>query len=135
MESVTVRVNGRERVVNGVRLDDGTVLVNCTPHTIDVYVNNEKILSIPPSGIVTRVQVQQTVQGSLRVRGRDIPVVQNMYGRVADLPEPAEGQVRFIVSLLVLQAVRRFDLLAPDTGPSAVRRNGQIAGIRQFVKG
>ncbi|MEM2991102.1 MAG: hypothetical protein QXQ02_07975, partial [Halobacteria archaeon] len=64
-----------------------------------------------------------------------IPVVKTTYGEVLDLPEPEPG-VFYIVSGVVLSAVgdSRQDLLAPDTGPASVVRDGdgKIVGVRRL---
>ena len=54
---------------------------------------------------------------------------------VENLPDNDTGQRWFIVSRMVFEAApERSDLLAPDTGPSAVRdESGRILGVTQFV--
>lgn len=62
-----------------------------------------------------------------------IPTVQNVYGEVENLPEPQEGTY-FLVNAMVLTASTRMDLLAPDTGPTAIRdEKGQVKEVVRFV--
>ncbi|MHC1589316.1 MAG: hypothetical protein ACXQS1_05835 [Methermicoccaceae archaeon] len=105
-------------------------LVNLTPHAITV-VQNGKTLEIPPSDRVARVDVRQTVVG--HVNG--IPIVKSEFGEIAGLPEPQQGVV-YICSTMVAQAAAkkmRIDVLAPDTGPTAIRdESGRIVAVRRF---
>ena len=52
-----------------------------------------------------------------------------LYGEVEGLPEPQPG-VLYIVSMLVAQRVMRADVVSPDSGPTAIRENGQIVAVR-----
>ena len=105
-------------------------LVNLTSHVITV-VQNGKTLEIPPSGKVARVDVRQTVVG--HVNG--IPIVKSEFGEIAGLPEPQPGVI-YICSTMVAQAAAkkmRIDVLAPDTGPTAVKdTRGNIVAVRRF---
>ena len=103
--------------------------VNLTPHSIRVVLDGGE-LEIPPSGTVARVAVKQKLVGNID----GIPLVRNEWGSIEGLPEPKDGIV-YIVSSLVLSRIRgRTDVVAPDTGPSAIRDNkGRITGIRRFV--
>jgi hypothetical protein len=101
--------------------------VNLTPHALTV----EGLGTIPASGSVARVTVNSTDVGSVggvRLRAQ-------LKGQVSGLPALTEG-VTYIVSGMVLDALggsRRADVVAPDTGPDAVRENGQIVAVRGFV--
>ncbi|BBW98988.1 hypothetical protein [Geobacillus subterraneus] len=110
-------------------------LVNLTPHTVNVVGAEDKaVLSVSPSGNVARVTTKQVVIGS--VAGVD--VVRTEFGAVEGLPEPQDGVV-YVVSTLVLQALKangvaRSDVVSPDTSPASVVRNadGQVVGVRRF---
>lgn len=108
------------------------LILNYTPHTINVYdaEGREVIRSYPPSGEVARVNVTAKEVGT----ANGVPVVHNTFGAVEGLPEPLV-ETRILVSLMVLQAANRHDLLAPDTGPASVVRDdaGNIVGVRRFV--
>jgi len=108
--------------------------INLTPHTINVQVGGINY-PIPTAGDC-RVTVKQVKNKVLKFHGEDIPVMTNEYGSVTGLPEPKEDTI-YIVSLMALNALcgTRPDVIAPDSGLSAIRENGQIVAVRQFVKG
>lgn len=101
-------------------------MVNLTPHDINVVVG-ETTITIPKSGTVARVTSTQTEVGNIN----GIPVVKTVFGTVEGLPEP-EIDTIYIVSSLVLAQLERVDVVAPDTGPTALRENGQIVAVRRF---
>jgi hypothetical protein len=108
--------------------------VNLTPHEISLANEaGEIITTVPPSGVVARVQTTQETVGAID----GFSVVKTSYGQVENLPEPQEGTI-YVVSLLVLQAlqaagVSRPDVVGPDTGPTCVRSaDGKIAAVRRF---
>ena len=110
--------------------------VNLTPHEITVYdsTGQNVILKIPPSGKVARVSVFSRVIGEIN----GIPIRRAEYGEVQDLPEPKEGVI-YIVSTVLLIALRekgiaRDDVVAPDTNPDSVVRDpqGRVIGVRYF---
>lgn len=103
--------------------------VNCTPHAVTVLVP-KGFISYPASGVVARVDtLRKEIPNDIGFR-----LVRQTFGNVVDLPEPADGTV-YIVSGMVLAALNgsRIDVVAPDTGPDAVRENGQIVAVRGFV--
>lgn len=107
-------------------------IINLTPHEIKVL-----DLGIAPSGQVARVGVNQEQIGSVQIEGLEISVVANGYGDVQGLPDPQDGVV-YLVSTMVLQALEsaglyRPDVFAPDTGPTALRENGQIKAVTRLV--
>jgi hypothetical protein len=65
------------------------------------------------------------------------PVVFCFPGIVEGLPEYVMGTY-LIVSSMVAQhpdiAITRPDVLAPNTGPTAIRENGQIVAVRGFQR-
>ncbi len=110
------------------------MLINLTPHTINVIGADGAEHAIPPSGQVARVTTTETVVGACPVTGA--PVVQRRFGAVEGLPE--EG-VPCLVSALVLSAVPgRAGVYAPDSGPTAIRftegpQKGQIRAVTRLV--
>lgn len=101
--------------------------VNLTPHAITV----EGLGTIPASGQVARVETRRCCVGSIN----GVRLVSQTFGDVQNLPEPREGVV-YVVSSLVLSALAgtRRDVVAPDTGADAVRENGQIMAVMGFVQ-
>lgn len=111
-------------------------MINLTPHTINVVdgVDGETIHQIPASGQVARVATASVLQGTLGLPGGVVvPVTSTRYGDVEGIPAP--GGEKFLVSSLVLDRLPveyRGQAFAPDTGPSALRKDGQVVAVRQF---
>lgn len=112
------------------------MILNLTPHDINVVdgVDGVTIHQIPASGQVARVAATPVIQGTLGLPGGVvIPVTSTVYGDVEGVPAP--GGEKFIVSSLVLDrlgAEYRGQAFAPDTGATAVRKDGQVVAVRQF---
>ena len=102
-------------------------ILNYTPHAIVVRLADGTDRAFPPSGVVARVKTTdvplEAVDG--------IPTVRMTFGEVEGLLPEEEGTI-CIVSSLVAQASGRSDLIAPNTGPTAIRENGQIVAVRGF---
>jgi len=100
--------------------------INCTPHALTV----EGLGTLPASGILPRCATLRSVAPSLG----GIRVTSQTMGEVTGLPGQAPDTV-YIVSGMVLSALNgtRPDVVAPDTGPDAIRENGQIVAVRGFV--
>ena len=112
-------------------------MINLTPHTINVVdgVDGETLVALPASGQVARVATTPLNLGTLGLPGGVVlPVVSTVYGDVTGIPAP--GGEKFIVSSLVLDRLGpeyRGQAFAPDTGPTAVRKDdGQVIAVRQF---
>ena len=111
-------------------------MINLTPHAIGVLdgVDGVTVHTIAPSGQVARVAATPVLQGTLGLPGGVVvPVTSTSYGDVEGVPAP--GGEKFLVSSLVLDRLGpeyRGQAFAPDTGPSAVRKDGQVVAVRQF---
>jgi len=107
------------------------VVVNLTPHLVVLKGTTEVI--IHPSGSVARVATEQETVARL---WGEIPIVRTKLGAIQGLPEAKPGKVLYIVSSMVAQAaasIGRFDVAAPDTGPTAVRgEDGQVKAVRRL---
>lgn len=108
-----------------------TRLINLTPHAINLMAGDATI-TIQPSGVVARCATTRTQVDVLAVDGVQIPVNQIGFGAVQGLPDPQDG-VLFIVSSLVANAAKdRQDLLTVD---DAVRdAGGNIIGCRALAR-
>lgn len=105
------------------------MFVNLTPHAIVVLVAGQDIF-LPCAGDPVRVETTQ--EAVCDIDG--IPVVKTTTGAIVGLPEPIDGYV-FVTSSMVAQAAAaagRSDVVSPDTGPSAVRENGQVVAVTRF---
>lgn len=111
-------------------------MLNLTPHAIGVVdgVDGETVHILPASGQVARVSTRAVPQGTLGLPGGVVlPVMTTVYGDVENVPAP--GGEKFLVSSIVLDRLGpeyRGQAFAPDTGPTAVRKDGQVVAVRQF---
>lgn len=110
-------------------------IVNLTPHALTI----EGVGTLPASGQIARVS---TVRMGMGDRGGVRVTLQNL-GQVEGLPASQPDTI-YIVSGMVLDALKRqvaqvgasragADVFAPDTGPDAIRENGQIVAVRGLV--
>ena len=109
-----------------------TTFINCTPHALTV----EGLGTLPASGHIARCATVRTPceWGLEENEAPMVRLVAQKMGAVDGLPAPSWG-VFYVVSALVLGALNgsRPDVVAPDTGPDAIRENGQIVAVRGFV--
>jgi len=109
------------------------MIVNLTPHPISLANEAGEVTeTIAPHPAGPARCKTQSVPTGRDVEG--VKVFRNTFGNVEGLPAPTEG-FSYIVSSIVLAAVddSRVDVVAPDTGPTAVRdENGRILAVRQF---
>ena len=109
-------------------------LVNLTPHSITIAFAGQKV-TIPPSGTVARVEMEQVERGIRVIDGLHVPVHANVPKAVIGLPEPQSG-VGYLVSAVVLAAVsERDDVFAPDTTNAARNEQGHIVSVPGLVCG
>jgi len=101
-------------------------MLNLTPHAITLRTAAGDVI-FPPSGAVARVATLETVIGE----HAGVPVISRSFGDVSGLP--ADG-TPCIVSALVLGACAgRPGVYAPDSGPTAIRENGQVVAVTRLV--
>jgi len=104
--------------------------LNLTPHPVHIILD-DRVIVIEPSGTVARLKMTQEEMGELS----GIPIVKTYLDDVEGLPEPHEGVI-YIVSSLVCQALagKRNDIVAPDTSPNGAIRDeeGNIIGVRRL---
>ena len=107
-----------------------TELVNLTKHDV-IVVTETQTIRIPPSGQVARVRAEQLKVGEVS----GIPIVSTEFNEIVGLPEPRKDVI-YIASTLVAQAASRqgrHDVVAPDTGPTAIRDDdGNIVAVRRL---
>ena len=127
------------------------MFVNLTPHEIAVEVQVQAhdpvqnqnltqidggpfaLLRIPPEPVPARVATVEEVVGLSDVGGLIVCVSRHTFGQIEGLPEPKPDTI-FIVSGMVRDALDgRPDVLAPDTGKTAVRnQQGQVAYVTRL---
>ena len=106
-------------------------IVSLVPHTTRLMDMGKVVLSVPPSGLVARVEVLEAEAEELDLDGTVVPVIRTRFGRVTGLPD-AEPGTFYIVSGLVLDyAIDRADLLVPAR---LVRSGGRVIGCQAFAR-
>ena len=102
-------------------------MINLTPHAITLQKPDGTRVTIAPSGQLARVSTAEQVVAELD----GTPVITRTTGDAEGLPE--EG-TPCIVSAMVLAAVPgRKGVYAPDSGPTAIRENGQVVAETRLV--
>lgn len=103
-------------------------LCNCTPHPIVVEIDGKRT-TFPPSGIVPRLSVTEIEAADVA----GFPAVTTEYGEIEGLPASQPG-LTYIVSSMVLAQTDRHDCVAPDTGKTAIRKDGRIDAVIRFIR-
>ena len=101
----------------------GLTVINATPHELNVIQRNGCVLSIQPSGIIPRCASTEEVDQAIGL----IDVTKQTLGNVEGLPKDKPGTY-YIVSRLVAQASKRWDLLVP--GPLVRDDQGRVVGCK-----
>jgi len=110
-------------------------VVNLTPHTVKIVSDGVEYV-IEPSGMVARVSAVYNEAAPAR-QLPNVTFVTREFGEVEGLPEP-DGNM-YIVSGFVLAAVEasgdvRMDVVAPDTGPTAIRDDkNRILAVTRLI--
>lgn len=144
-ESIVFDVDGRIAYAGGDHAEadrvasalagGGIRLVNLTPHVVNVLSAAGETRSIPPDGRVVRIaESDLTISDNFDW----VRIVDRQYGGCSELPDPEPGTI-YIVSLPALMALHvtgqhRDDVVAPDTGSSAIRESGKITAVCRFVR-
>ena len=106
------------------------IFKNLTPHALNVLgVNGEEAI-FRPEGAPARLTVKTVMRPELagfRLQAQE-------FGQVEGLPEPQEGTIYIVSALVLAQCKGRSDVVAPDTGKDAIRKDGQIVAVRGFVQ-
>ena len=103
-------------------------MINLTPHPITVR-TAAGVVTFPPSGTIARVTSSETAIGACPVTGA--PIIKREWGAVTGLPP--KGTVCIVSSLILDRVPGRAGVFAPDTGPTAIRENGQIVAVTRLV--
>ena len=125
--------------------------VNLTPHDVAVEDYNGDGVVFPASGVLARAGVQGVASDALieyyegcelgapPATGYETPVgfrlTRQMYGEVVGLPEAQAGTVYIVSAMVLARVAGRRDVVAPDTGITAVRDTvGRILHVKGFVQ-
>jgi hypothetical protein len=103
--------------------------VNLTPHPITVKTNEIK-RTFEPSGQVARVETTETLLHTVE----GIPIMKRTWEQPTGIPDPEEGTLYIVSSVVLSAAAERTDLISPDTGKTAERNEkGHILSVIRFV--
>lgn len=108
-----------------------TKIVNLTPHSINLLVDDKEIV-IPPSGTIARAETERRQIDTIKIDGANISINKTVFGDVVGLPDPKPDTI-FVVSMLVAQAVpHRDDVFIVD---DTVRDDkGRIVGAKALAR-
>ena len=115
--------NGVDLTVGVVNLVNNGVLINMTPHPLNIIID-DVTLTLDPSGTVPRVASDNVVVGP--------GIVTTKLGDVDGLPDLVPGKLLVVSALVRMALPDRDDLVGPDTSPQGAVRDadGRIIGVR-----
>ena len=131
----------------------GMGIMNCTPHDITIYLNKEKIITIPASGYLIRISTESEQAGFLNYKGYKIPVVKQQLKNLKvttkegrelnerEIKELFEGVEAVIVPTIVggykqqlFELIgKEIQLYAPNTAKAVRDNTGKILGVTELV--
>ena len=112
-------------------------MLNLTPHPITIQIDGREPVTLPPFGMVARVETTERAAGAVTVNDAgvmgNVPVIRREMGAVTGLPD--NDTLLVLVSSIVLAALPgRPNTFAPDTGPTAIRdEKGHIVAVTRLV--
>lgn len=102
-------------------------LVNLTPHAINICDESGTVYrTVEPSGTLARVSTRTETIGDID----GIPVTTTVFGEVVGLPEPSEGTIYLVSSLVAQNVPERGDVYIPNE--SVRDERGLIIGCRSL---
>ena len=105
------------------------VIINLIQHPVVILDNDGNKITFSPSGKVARVSETAQSAGKL---GK-FSLVRKQRQDIENLPAPQKNTY-YIVSGLVFDNTTRKDVIAPDSGPTAIRNEkGYIDAVRSFL--
>ena len=107
------------------------MLVNLTPHTLNIQCEDGSIYTLEPCGEEARVDVDFQPYLDISAGDLSIPTALAVTGDLTGLPEPQDGVI-YITSLVVAQLVRRDDVLSP--GPLQRDEAGRVIGCKGLTR-
>ena len=106
-------------------------IINLTPHKI-TFVTSKGNLGVDPSGTIARVFAKVEETGHIYVTkfGISVPITETTYGEVEGLPDPVDGTIYIVSSLVAQRVPEREDVFIPNE--SVRDENGRIIGCRSL---
>ena len=88
------------------------IIKNLTPHSITFVLGDERNpFVVEPSGDIARVSCNTETVGE--IDGIRIPVTKTVFGEVEGLPDPEEGTIFIVSSLVAQRCMDREDVFIP----------------------
>ena len=113
---------------NTITNTNSAEIINLTPHAISfVTEDGTHILTIEPSGALARVSARTEKTGAV-ING--IPVTRTVYGIVEGLPEPKDGTIYLVTSIVAARCHDREDVFIPNE--SVRDEQGRIIGCKSL---
>lgn len=108
-------------------------LVNLTPHELRFFTNEGNLIKLSPSGVVARVDTHAKKIKTIDIGGTDLPIYSVTYSNVNHIPEPEEGTI-YVVSSIVAMHANRDDVMSPNTSKETSIRdsNGYLIGVNSL---
>lgn len=113
----------KEEIMGKGFIADNGIVLNMTPHALNIIQSDGSTLTVAPSGFVPRCSSTEVVDGAIGL----INITKQTLGEVEGLPESLPGTF-YIVSRLVASAANRPDLLVP--GPLVRDDQGRVIGCK-----
>lgn len=110
------------------------MIFNLTQHVVRIVDVDGNVHDILPSGTVATVSVTMTATQAVTVEGLQFAVNRREFGQVQNLPEQQPGSIYIVSAMVKDRILDRPDVFAPDTGPTAIRKDGQVWGVLGLVK-
>lgn len=89
-------------------------IINLTPHAVNLITRGQSTFTFEPSGTVARCAAIDEKKDPIEYAGTQINVVHTTFGQVENLPEPEEGTIYLVSSLVKSAAADRNDLAVPS---------------------
>lgn len=112
--------------------------INLCPHVLRVVVGptDEDVLILEPAARGQEARAEEIIVGRQEVDSQEVEIF--VLGKPVNLPE-AQKDTIYVVSAMVMSAlitngVQRNDVVAPNTGKTAIRKDGQIWAVRGWRK-
>ena len=110
-------------------------IINLTPHALTIVYgeNNMEKYVIEPSGNVARVAAHtENIGSNTTDDGFTIPLTTTVFGEVENLPEPKDGMIYVVSSLVAGRVPDRQDVMIPN---QSIRDDkGRIIGCLSIRK-
>ena len=101
-------------------------IVNLTLHDVSFVLENGETVCVPASGKVARLTTSTQIVGQIG----NIPITETVFGQIENLPDPTEGEVYIVSSLVAGRVPDRQDVFIPN---ESIRDDaGRIIGCRSL---